>query len=137
MKRGILKSVILLLLIVITIGLLYFKGIIEKKPFKNLNSSDISSIRLLANPPNRTVLFYKKEQINEVVDILNTVSTYQKVNSGKIIVGQLIQFTLTMKDGRVLKLKVDNPTIVINGQTYLSKNKFCEELNSLGNKLLN
>ncbi|MBU3217385.1 hypothetical protein LL033_25735 (plasmid) [Clostridium estertheticum] len=136
MKKKVIVISIFLFLITTIIWLLYFKGIIGNKPFKHLNKSDISSISVLGSPPNRTVVINKEEQIDEVVDTLNTVPTYQKVDSSKIIVGQLIQFTLTMKDGSILKLKVFTPTIVINGQSYLSKYGFCEELNALGNKLL-
>lgn len=129
-------SILLVLTIVIT-QLLYFEGILGKTPLKNLNSSDISSMSVLGNPPNRTVLIHKNEQIKEVVDILNTVPTYKRDDSWKDSIGQFVQFTLTSKDGSTLKVGVFNPFIIINGKAYKSKYEPCEELNSLGNKLLN
>ncbi|MBU3102287.1 MULTISPECIES: hypothetical protein [Clostridium] len=137
MKKSILKITILLLLIIIIIWLLYFKGILGKKPFKNLNYSDISSISVLANPPNRAVLIRENKQIKEITDMLNTIVTYQRNDSGKDIVGQFVQFTLTMKDGSTLKVGTYNPFILINGKFYKTKYEPCEKLNSLGNKLIN
>ncbi|MCB2356114.1 hypothetical protein [Clostridium estertheticum] len=137
MKRKILKSTILLLLIIVTIWLLYFKVILGKKPFKNLNSSDISSISVLANPPNRTVLIHENKQIKEVVGSLNNIVTYQMDDSSKYTVGQFVQFTLTMKDGSTLKIgNYGNLFIKINGKIYKTKYAPCEILNKLGNKLI-
>ena len=136
-KKKILMILMLLVLIIVIILLLSSKGILGKKPFKNLESSDILSISVFAIPPNKTVLINDNEHIKEITAILNTVVIYQRDDSGRDNFGQLVQYTLKMKDGSSLEVGAYNPFVFVNGKSYKTKYQPCENLNSLGNKLIN
>jgi len=137
MNKKVIIVLILLIAIITIIWLLSSEEVLGKKPFNNLKYSDVSSIGVLATPSNKAIIIEDNEQIKELVDILSSVVIYKKDESGKNYCGQLVQFTLTMKDGKTIQVGAYNPFIFIDGKCYRTKYEPCEKLNNLGNRLIN
>ncbi len=137
MNKKVIIILILLIAIITIIWLFSSEEVLGKKPFNNLKYSDVSSIGVLAIPPNKAMIIEDDEQVKELVDILNTVVIYRKDESGRNYFGQLVQFTLTMKDGKTIQVGAYNPFVFIDGKCYKTKYEPCEKLNNLGNRLIN
>ncbi|MEG1254803.1 hypothetical protein [Clostridium sp.] len=110
-------------------------------PFKDLKATEVEKISLYVCLPGKTIEIEDREEINQVVDILNKVVTYEEAPSNtqycEQLCGQLVQYTLTLESGATLKIGAYNPFILINDVTYKTKYAPCEELNALGNRLIN
>ncbi|WP_113671080.1 hypothetical protein [Vallitalea guaymasensis] len=136
MKR---RTLTILVISFITLAIIWFLlsgRIIGKKPFKDINDSDVQSIGLLVIPPDKTISISERDEIKEIVDILNTVVIYEEDDAGRQYQGQLVQYSLNMKDGNVVEIGSYNPFLFIDEKCYKTKYEPCEELNSLGNKLI-
>ncbi len=107
-----------------------------EKPFARLNASDIASATLYAVPPSAELVISDQQILSELVDILNSVKVYDKSEEGHSYVGQLVRFTLTLKDGTVLSVGAYNPFLYINEIGYKTTYGPCQRLNQLGNRLL-
>lgn len=119
------------------IGIFIPTFIIGKRPFSGLNHEQVQSISLFAIPPGVTVEIEDRDQIKEIVEILNTVIVYQKDNSSREYAGQLVRYTLLFTDGTVLEVGAYNPFLFINKKSYRTKYEPCEKLNAYGNALIN
>ena len=117
-------------LIVIGIVVFAFSG---RKPYKNLEASDLVSATVHLAPPDKTIQITEME---ELVTYLNEVVIYNEDNSYMEYSGQAVIFTLTMADGSQEEIMAYNPFIVINGTGYKTKYEPCEKLNHYANKLL-
>ncbi|MEG0308118.1 MAG: DUF4362 domain-containing protein [Clostridium sp.] len=106
-------------------------------PFKDLKATEVEKISLYVGLPEKTLEIKDAEDIKEVVEILNKVVTYEEDPSNTQYYGQLVQYTLTLKSGATLNIGAFNPFILINQVSYKTKYEPCEELNALGNRLLN
>lgn len=116
-------------------GVLAKLYLIGSKPLRGLAAGEVTSATVELYPPDAT-LELTREEINELVPILNRVVTYQRDNSYGEYAGQAVIFTLTKTDGTQLRVQAYNPFIVIDGVGYRTKYGPCEELNQLGNDLL-
>ena len=105
----------------------------SRKPFKDLEVSDIVSATVHLAPPDQTIQITEME---ELVSCLNEVVIYHKDNSYTEYAGQAVIFTLTMADGSQEKIMAYNPFVVINGTGYQTKYEPCEKLNHYANRLL-
>lgn len=74
--------------------------------------------------------------IAKITDILKSVVIYQESEEWREYAGQAMEFTLTMRSGRQVTLVAYNPFLIIDGQGYRTKYGPCEELNRLGNELV-
>ncbi|MBD5477653.1 MAG: hypothetical protein HDR17_17020 [Lachnospiraceae bacterium] len=125
------------LFIVISVGII-IAGIaaftfIGRKPFRNLEASDIVSATVLLMPPNETIQI---TETSELVSNLKEIVIYNIDNSYRNYTGQAVIFTITMSDGTQMEVMEYNPFIVINGLGYKTKYEPCEDLNNYANSLL-
>ncbi len=128
------KGIILVLcvLAVCTVGVTLCIGR-GKKPYKNLDVSQIVSAAVLLSPPDKTVQI---TDLTELVEYLEDVVIYNKDNSYMEYAGQTVVFTLTMDDGSQTQIAPYAPFLVIDGVGYKTKYEPCEALNSYANRLL-
>lgn len=104
-----------------------------RKPYKNLEASDIVSATVHLAPPDKTIQI---TDIKELVAYLNEVVIYNEDNSYTEYDGQAVIFTLTLADGSQEEITAYNPFVVINGTGYKTKYEPCEKLNNYANGLL-
>lgn len=128
------KIIIAFACILLPVGVIVFIFISGKKPFKDLDTSEIASATVRLVPPDKTI---RIAEIEELADYLNDVIIYNKDNSYTEFSGQGVIFTLTMTDGTQTDIMAYNPFLVIDGVGYKTKYEPCEALNNYANRLLN
>lgn len=128
------KRLIIVFVCILLLGIVVFIFTSSKKPFKNLDSSEIESATVRLIPPDKTIQIVEKE---ELADYLNDVVIYNTDNSYTEYSGQGVIFTLTMSNGTQTEIMAYNPFIVIDGVGYRTKYEPCEALGSYANRLLN
>ena len=92
------------------------------------------SVELL--PPDKS-FDLTDDDIAELTEILNYVVIYNKDSSHGQYCGQAVIYTITKTDGTILTINAYNPFLIIDSVGYKTKYKPCQELNSLGNKIIN
>lgn len=130
------KSTIIISLICIlsvTIIMIVFAVISGRKPYKNLDTSQIVSAVVRLTPPGETIQI---TEMTELVNLLKDVVIYNEDNSYTEYCGQGVIFTLTMADGTQTSIMAYNPFLVIDGVGYKTKYEPCEALNQYANMLL-
>ena len=126
----IISSICILLVAVVVIGFAAFGG---KKPYKDLDATQIASVTVHLIPPDTTVQI---TEIEEFVAYLKDIVIYNEDNSYTEYTGQCVTFTLTMTDGTQTSIMEYNPFLVIDGVGYKTKYEPCEALNNYANRLL-
>ena len=106
----------------------------SKVLFKKLTQDNVEKVTLLALPQN-VELTLSNEQISELIDILNEIETGEKV-SPQEIVGAMIQYQITNKDGSVIKIQDMNPYVVIDDNWYEGDDVFMNELEQFTDELI-
>lgn len=104
-----------------------------KKPYRNLDASQIRSATVRLTPPDKTIQI---AEIKELVEYLQDVVIYQEDNSYTGYNGQGVTFTLTMSDGTQTQIMAFNPFLVMDGIGYRTKYELCEALSNYANRLL-
>lgn len=89
-KKGIVLSICALAVCVAGVVLLIGRG---KKPYRNLDASQIISATVRLTPPDKTIQI---TEIKELVEYLEDVVIYNKDNSYTEYAGQGVTFTLTI-----------------------------------------
>lgn len=130
----ILKRLIIAFTCVLVSGIIVFVLSSGRKPFKDMEPSEIVSATVQLSPPDKTILI---TGIEELTNYLNDVVIYNKDNSFTEYSGQGVIFTLTMADGTQTEIMAYNPFLVIDGVGYRTKYEPCEALNRYANRLLN
>ncbi len=120
----------ILLAAAVVIGFAVFDG---KKPYKDLDATQIASVTVHLTPPDATVQIV---DIEEFVAYLKDVVIYNQDNSYTEYNGQGVTFTLTMTDGTQINIMAYNPFLVIDGVGYKTKYGPCEALSNYANMLL-
>ena len=120
----------ILLAAAVVIGFAIFDG---KKPYKDLDATQIASVTVHLTPPDTTVQIV---DIEEFVAYLKDVVIYNQDNSYTEYNGQGVTFTLTMADGTQINIMAYNPFLVIDGVGYKTKYGPCEALSNYANMLL-
>ena len=120
------------LVLAIVIVCLY-AGVFGKRPFKDLDSADISSAAVELMPPDVSLNIPETEKLAE---LLSSVVIYRQDDSYKDYAGQAVVFTITMRDGTVMKITEFTPFVIIDGIAYKAKYEPCQALNSFANALL-
>jgi len=123
-----------ILIVCLITGIILFIIISGKKPFRNLDETEIAFASVRITPPEKTL---QVMDITTLVEYLQDVVIYRKDNSYTGYAGQGVIYTLTMTDGTQKQVMAYNPFIVIDGVGYRTKYEPCEALNSYANKLLN
>lgn len=104
-----------------------------RKPFKDLDASEIASATVRLTPPDMTVEITDTERLARY---LRNVVIYNRDSSYTSYSGQGVTFTLTMTDGTQTEIVAYNPFLIIDGVGYRTKYEPCEALNSYANGLL-
>lgn len=120
------------LVLAIVIVCLY-AGVFGKRPFKDLDSADISSAAVELMPPDVSLNIPETEKLAE---LLSSVVIYRQDDSYKDYAGQAVVFTITMRDGTVMKITEFTPFVIIDGIAYKAKYEPCQALNSFANAFL-
>lgn len=123
----------LICILSVTIIMIVFAVISGKKPYKNLDTSQIVSAVVRLTPPGETIQI---TEMTELVNLLKDVVIYNEDNSYTEYCGQGVIFTLTMADGTQTSIMAYNPFLVIDGVGYKTKYEPCEALNQYANMLL-
>lgn len=119
----------MLLVVAVVIGFTAFGG---KRPFKDLDATQIASATVRLLPPDTTVQIV---EIEELVTYLKDIVIYNEDNSYGEYNGQSATFTLTMTDGTQINIMAYNPFLVIDGVGYKTKYGPCEALHNYANML--
>lgn len=123
----------LICILSVTIIMIVFAVISGRKPYKNLDTSQIVSAVVRLTPPGETIQI---TEMTELVNLLKDVVIYNEDNSYTEYCGQGVIFTLTMADGTQTSIMAYNPFLVIDGVGYKTKYEPCEALNQYANMLL-
>ena len=129
MKKKVLTATAACLIIAVVL-LSAFCG---RKPYKDLQPSDIVSAAVSLNMPDKTIQI---TEIKELAKYLSKVVIYKEDNSYTEYAGQGVTFTLTMADGTEEEITECSPFAIINGKGYRAKQEPCEKLNSYADRLL-
>lgn len=121
--------------IAVVILLMIFQPL-GKMPFKDLSVDNIASVSVELLPPDKS-FDWTDDDIIELTEMLNSVVIYNRDNSYDQYAGQAVIYTITKTDGTVLTINAYNPFLIIDSVGYKTKYEPCEELSSLGNKILN
>ena len=130
------KKRVTIVVIIILVVLIFGNGF-GKWPFKDLTRNDIVDVSLSVTPPGKTIEIQDELQIQVLVDTLNSVVIYKEDDTGREGDRQLVQFTLTMNDGNIVKVEPAGTFMFINAKCYKTKIEPCLELYTLGNRLIN
>lgn len=125
-KRWIIVSAACILLAALAFGA-------GRKPYKNLDASQLASAVVRLSPPDKTVPI---ADLEELTGRLREVVIYNPDNSYREYCGQGVIFTLTMTDGSQTNVMAYNPFLVIDGVGYQTKYEPCEALSQYANQLL-
>ena len=130
------KALIVILTCILFIGIIImvYYAVSGKKPFKDLEPSEIVSATVRLTPPDRTIQI---EEIEELTGYLNDVVIYNEDNSYTEYSGQGVAFTLKLADGTQTEVMAYNPFFVIDGVGYKTKYEPCQALSAYANRLLN
>lgn len=134
MKKKLIIVSSIILLIICTIVLI---NPFKTKPFAKIKAEDIESVELFLIPPNRTISVTDHTAIAMLTEILKEIELYQEDDSGRDYNGQLVQFTIVLKNGETHRIGAYNPFLFLNDKCYRTKYGPCEKLNALGNQLFN
>ena len=107
-------------------------------PFDYLTVDDVESVMVNAVPPDTSKLM-SEDRITEMVQLLNNVEIFRRDRDmSDNLVGQLVQYDVTKKDGTKQSIGIVYPWIIINGVWYRSHDSYFElnELNLLANSFL-
>jgi hypothetical protein len=133
MKKKVL-IVILTCILFIGIIIIVYYAVGGKKPFKDLEPSEILSATVRLTPPDTTIQI---EEIEELTGYLNDVVIYNEDNSYTEYSGQGVIFTLKLSDGTQTEVMGYNPFFVVDGVGYKTKYEPCQALSAYANRLLN
>lgn len=131
MKKHKIKLIILVSIVLI-VGVLLFYGK-ERKPFEDLQASDISSASVKLIPPDQTIQITDYAKLTK---LLNEIIIYNRDDSYRTYSGQWVEFTIILTDGTKIEVGSFNPFFVINGIGYKTEYEPCEALSSYANSLL-
>lgn len=109
-------------------------NVIGQKPFKKLTKEEIKTVTVELYPPN-TKAELNKDEIEDLVEILQKVVIYKEDNTYGEYCGQAVIYKITKNDDTVIEVQAYNPFLIIDGIGYTTKYEPCEQLNSLGNKI--
>ena len=130
------KKVLIVILTCIFIGIIIivYYAVGGKKPFKDLEPSEIVSATVRLTPPDTTIQI---EEMEELAGYLKDVVIYNEDNSYTEYSGQGVIFTLRLSDGTQTEIMEYNPFFVIDGVGYKTEYEPCQALSAYANRLLN
>ena len=126
-KRVFFAAGALVLLLVLTLA-------VSRRPFRDLESSDIRSVAVELLPPDVTIQL-DRDEIDALASLLREVRVTRRDDSYTGYDGQAVRFTLTLTDGGTSTITAYNPFLIIDGQSWRTAYGPCEALNAFGNRL--
>lgn len=124
---------ILLLGTVIVVWSAWGHLIVGRRPFRNLDPSEILSATVRLTPPDKTI---RITDIEELTGCLKDVVVYNKDNSYTEYAGQGVTFTLMLADGKQAEVMAYHPFLVMDGVGYRTEPEPCGALHAYANRLL-
>lgn len=120
---------------ILLLGAVLFAGkvIVGRRPFQDLDPSEIVWATVRLTPPDKTIQITDME---ELTDYLKDVVIYYKDNSYTGYAGQGVTYTLTLADGKQAEIMAYHPFLVMDGVGYRTAYEPCEALHAYGNRLL-
>lgn len=106
------------------------------RPFSKISREDITSASLFLIPPQVTVTLTEEEDFTELAGILKELVIYREDDSGREYNGQLVQVTVTLKDGSTHTIGAYNPFLFLDGKCFRTKYAPCESLNAFENRII-
>ena len=144
-KRKKRKNVLILaavLILAVLASVFAVRSLIGRRPFEDLEASDIKEASVEFLPPGDTITLDRNEiekltdiLIEKLTDILNNVVIYRRDGSYRTYNGQSVIFTITKTDGSQVTVNAFNPFLVINDTGYRTEYESCGKLASFGNSL--
>ncbi len=104
-----------------------------RRPFRDLQPSDIVCAQVFLQPPGETVTVTDHKALAKH---LQKVVLYQKDDSYAEVAGQTVRFTLTLTDGTKTECIACAPFFILDGVGYRAGDKPCEALAQYANRLL-
>ena len=126
-KRVFFAAGALVLLLVLTLA-------VSRRPFRDLEVSDIQSAAVELLPPDITIQL-GRDEIAALASLLREVRVTRRDDSYTKYNGQAVRFTPTMADGGTTTVTACNPFLIIDGQSWRTAYGPCEALNAFGNRL--
>ena len=120
-------GVTLVLLLVLTLA-------VGRRPFRNLEASDIQSAAVELLPPDVTIQL-DRDEIDTLASLLREVRVTRRDDSYVGYDGQAVRFILTLTDGGTTTVTAYNPFLIIDGRGWRTAYGPCEALNAFGNRL--
>ena len=120
------KYVIPCICLFVVIGAIISALMAGKKPFNNLETTEVASATVRLLPSDKT---FQIEDTDELVELLKDVVVYNKDDSYNEYAGQAVVFTLFMSDGSKKEITEYSPFIVVDGTGYKAEYKSCQSLN--------
>ena len=105
---------------------------VGKRPYKDLDSSEILSAVVRLEPPGKTLPVADSK---ELAEYLQDVVIYNRDNSYKTYDGLNVTYTLTMTDGTQTEIMPYSSYFVIDGIGYRTERDPCDALINYANKL--
>ena len=126
-KRVFFAAGALVLLLVLSLA-------VSRRPFRDLEVSDIQSAAAELLPPDITIQL-GRDEIAALASLLREVRVTRRDNSYTEYAGQMVRFTLTLTDGTTREVGAYNPFLIIDGRGWRTAYEPCEALNAFGNRL--
>lgn len=105
---------------------------VGKKPYKDLDPSEILSASVRLEPPGKTLPVADSK---EIAEYLQDVVIYNRDNSYKTYDGLSVTYTLNMVDGTQTEIMPCSSYFVIDGIGYRTEREPCDALIDYANKI--
>lgn len=128
-NRAVLAGVVVCFALILVFVL---SGRMGKRPFKDLQTSDIQSAAVTLGPPDQTIQIAGTDELTEY---LRDLVIYQEDNSYMEYAGQTVIFNLIMADGTEKSITAFYPFLIIDGIGYRTKYEPCEALAAYASQL--
>ena len=103
-----------------------------RRPFRELQASDLQFVTVRLSPPDQTLVV---PDLEELTAYLRDLVIYQEDDSYTDYAGQAAVFTLTMADGTRTEVTAYASFLIIDGVGYRTRHEPCEALNRYANEL--
>lgn len=130
-KRMLLALGISLVIFLLAVGAGIWMG---SKPFGQLKEEEVVRAKLSLTPPDISFELSSGE-IRELVPLLRELRTFQGDNRYTDYAGQMLIFTIGLRDGSEKKVAVYSPYIIIDDIGYRAEESPCEALSLFANRL--
>ena len=128
--KGWILAALLCLLAAWSVGQAVLGG---ERPFRDLEGADITAASVALFPPGRSLEVPDREAL---AGLLREVVVYGEDPSWRDMAGQTVLFSLSMADGREVRVTAFSPYLVVDGTGYRTKEGPCEALEAYANGLL-